>query len=101
VTDDVVKNAAASDTHRPLPAGAGVQGMIGAETIARGLSQDQQWIVSLGGVTWGNAPFHASLMRPLERRELFERVSERGFRTRWMLTPLGLEVRKILEGGAE
>lgn len=68
------------------------------EDVGRSLSQDQQWVVSPGGVTWGNAPFHAALMRPLERRGLFERVSEKGFRTRWALTPLGLAVRAIIAG---
>ncbi len=49
------------------------------------------------GLVYGQWPYHASVMRPLVRRGLFERKTVKGFQTRWALTPLGISVRNIIQ----
>lgn len=55
----------------------------------------QQQVIGQGVVC--GMPYYASVMRPLVRRGLFDRIEQPGFQVRWQITQLGLAVRRILE----
>lgn len=67
------------------------------ERIARGLRAGERHIIRRQGLAYGTAPFYANIMRPLERKGLFSRITQNGFQTRWELTALGSRVRAHLE----
>ncbi len=59
--------------------------------VAAGLTRAQREAVLSEGRVFG-MPMAASVMRPLVRRRLFDRIEKKGFQAWWRITNLGLAV---------